>query len=247
MATTSVAKKPLLKLLMLHGYRQNEKSFRERTGGLRKSLRNHAEFVFCSAPHEVPPILAATSPDDEVSGDVGAAGGDDQCGWWFSSSDRSYHALDTTDCDCGFQESLAHINEVFRTQGPFDGVFAFSQGASLAAMLCKLASNSDGADNSLEEIRKKYDSIKFKFAILVAGFKSGQTQHRVFFDQNIKSSIPTLHVIGEIDKVIPCDMSTSLLDYFDKPSVFKHTGGHCVPVNAEAKNTYIEFFNKVSN
>lgn len=245
MATTS--KKPLLKLLMLHGYRQNEKSFRERTGGLRKSLRNHAEFVFCSAPHEIPNI-SNNGGEDTTSGDVSAAGDDDQRGWWFSSSDRSYDALATTDCDLGFLDSLAHLNNVFRTQGPFDGVFAFSQGACLGAILCKIAAANAAASNSDldESIRQKCDSIKFKFAVLVAGFKSGQSQHEVFFSKEAKCHLPTLHVIGEVDKVISSEMSTCLLDYFHEPSVFRHAGGHFVPVNAEAKNAFIEFFNRVS-
>lgn len=227
------AKKPLLKLLMLHGYRQCEKSFRERTGGLRKSLRNHADFVFCSAPH----VIQVTD-DAEVSED-------EQRGWWFSRADRSYDALETSDYDLGFSESLAHVNELFRAHGPFDGVFAFSQGASLAAMMCRIAH--DGTDDTamVREAREKYESIRFKFAVLVAGFKSGQTQHEVFFPLDPKCSVPTLHVIGEADKVIPCEMSTSLLQYFNNPRVFRHSGGHFVPVNSEAKNAFIDFFNSV--
>ena len=225
-------KKPLLKLLMLHGYRQSEKSFRERTGGLRKSLRNHAEFIFCTAPHEIPP----SSKDDEATSESG----EDQRGWWFSRPDSTYNAQETTDCDLGFDESLAHLNEIFKTQGPFDGIFSFSQGASLGAILCRIAS-----EQGDQEFRQKYEFIRFKFAVLVAGFKSGQTQHERFFLTEPKCSMPTLHVIGEVDKVIPCELSNHLLEYFDNPSVFRHSGGHFVPVNSEAKNAFIDFFNKV--
>lgn len=238
--SSGTAKKPLLKLLMLHGYRQSEKAFRERTGGLRKSLKNYAEFVFCSAPHEIP-----SGQDSEEANNTAVDGAvDEQRGWWFSRSDRSYNALETTDCDLGFQQSLEHINQVFRTQGPFDGVFAFSQGACFAAMLCKLASDQEFDSN----VRQKYDSIRFKFAVLVAGFKSGQSQHEMFFDKLVdkRCKMPTMHVIGEVDKVISCEMSTSLLEYFENPTVFRHTGGHFVPVNAEAKNAFIEFFNRVT-
>lgn len=98
------SKKPVLKLLMLHGYRQSDKSFRERTGGLRKSLRNHAEFIFCSAPHEIPLDPTTAAPDDE------------QRGWWFSQPDRSYNALEQSDCDQGFEQSIAYLNEIFRTK-----------------------------------------------------------------------------------------------------------------------------------
>ena len=45
----------LLRILCLHGYRQNGNMFREKTGSFRKLLRKHvAEFVFMDAPHLIP-------------------------------------------------------------------------------------------------------------------------------------------------------------------------------------------------
>lgn len=43
--------------------------------------------------------------------------------------------------------------------------------------------------------------LQFKFAILVAGFKSRSTSHDVYYSTQIK--FPTLHVFGDTDKVIP--------------------------------------------
>jgi len=43
--------------------------------------------------------------------------------------------------------------------------------------------------------------LQFKFAILVAGFKSRSTSHGVYYSTQIK--FPTLHVFGDTDKVIP--------------------------------------------
>lgn len=131
------------------------------------------------------------------------------------------------------------MNVPLKPQGPIDGVLAFSQGACLTAMLCRLLT-----DDSLGVYKQKYDAIKFRFAILVAGFKSGQTQHAKFFSKETKCFLPTMHVIGDTDKVIPCDLSTELLDCFENPSVFRHSGGHFVPVNADAKNSFVEFLNK---
>ena len=50
-----------LKILCIHGYRQNEKMFREKTGAFRKVISKHAELVFITAPHEVKPINAEES------------------------------------------------------------------------------------------------------------------------------------------------------------------------------------------
>lgn len=41
----------------------------------------------------------------------------------------------------------------------------------------------------------------FKFAVLFAGFKSKSLDHDDFF--SLKINIPSLHVFGETDKVIP--------------------------------------------
>ena len=40
-----------LRILCIHGYRQNGSSFREKTGALRKLLKKQVEWVFMNAPH----------------------------------------------------------------------------------------------------------------------------------------------------------------------------------------------------
>ena len=45
-----------LKILCIHGYRQNEKMFREKTGAFRKIVGKHADLVFITAPHAVQPM-----------------------------------------------------------------------------------------------------------------------------------------------------------------------------------------------
>lgn len=101
------------KILMLHGYRQNESTFRERTGGLRKSLKSYFEFVYCQSPHVIPNPINETQVER---------------GWWFSEINSSYNALEKTSCALGFDESLNYLNQVFRTCGPIDAILGFSQG-----------------------------------------------------------------------------------------------------------------------
>ncbi len=44
-----------LRVLCLHGYRQNGHMFREKTGSLRKLLKKQvADFVYIDAPHLIP-------------------------------------------------------------------------------------------------------------------------------------------------------------------------------------------------
>lgn len=61
--TMTESKRPF-KILCLHGYRQDAKAFREKSGAFRKAVGKKAEFTFITAPHRVP-SQAAT--EDEVS------------------------------------------------------------------------------------------------------------------------------------------------------------------------------------
>ena len=45
--------RPKLKILALHGYRQNGAVFRAKIGSLRKAIAKYAQLVFVSAPHKI--------------------------------------------------------------------------------------------------------------------------------------------------------------------------------------------------
>ena len=204
-----------LKVLCIHGYRQNETIFRERSGALRKLLKKHVDFVFITAPHVIPEEANLAKPDPEQ-----------EKGWWFSKANRSYHALDKADISTGYEESLKLILETFEALGPFDGVLGFSQGASFVSLLCALRSD--------QETR-----LDFKFAILIAGFKSLVTPHASVYRSPI--DCPSFHTIGETDGVIPTRSSEELQSVFVNPVVYRHNGGHYVPASPQLRTALNEF------
>ncbi|XP_035695440.1 esterase OVCA2-like [Branchiostoma floridae] len=215
--------KKLLKILCIHGYRQNAQTFRERTGAFRKILKKHAELVFVTAPLPVKPL----ENNDEEGGAIGASK-EDQYGWWYSSNDDSFHAQDYTDVCKGFDQSVEVVKKVFKEQGPFDGVLGFSQGASFVAMLCALR-------------EKNEEPFVFDFAIMVAGFRSRSSQHDELYSTKI--TCPTLHVYGDTDRVIQKEMSVEMLQYFKEPVELNHQGGHFIPTSAPQKKVYLDFLN----
>lgn len=115
--------------------------------------------------------------------------------------------------------------------GPFDGILGFSQGAALVAMLCALQEQKLEAD------------FNFRFAILVAGFCSVCSQHRRFYE-GPAITIPSLHVFGQDDRVIPEEMSRDLLPAFDGAQILVHPGGHFVPAASSHRQTYQDFLKK---
>lgn len=210
-----------LKILCIHGYRQNGQVFRERTGAFRKIIKKHADLVFITAPNRVPPL-------ERDGGAADSTVDTDARGWWFSrGEDNYYNPLDYTDSSKGFEDSLKCIIQTFQEQGPFDGIIAFSQGAAFLSLLCSIQQEETASP------------IKFDFAIFVSGFKSRQKEHGRFYDVTIE--IPTLHVFGETDQVIAKEMSEDLLQCYKEPMVLQHAGGHFIPASSAQKKKYVEF------
>ncbi|XP_035034921.2 esterase OVCA2 [Hippoglossus stenolepis] len=217
-----------LRVLCVHGYRQNGGSFREKTGALRKLLKKHVELVYVSAPHSLHQVRSEEAPEKE-SGSGPAPGGDeDPRGWWFSDVQaRSFSAQQQCEESLGLNESVTVVREAVKVQGPFDGILGFSQGAAFVAMLC-----------SLQE-QKLEPEFNFRFAVLVAGFPSACKEHQKFYSAPLQ--IPSLHVFGLEDRVIPDNMSRELLPSFQQPQVLTHPGGHFVPAASAHRQTYQDF------
>lgn len=106
-------------------------------------------------------------------------------------------------------------------KGPFDGIFGFSQGACLAAVILVALENRTVAPSLFGP---DFDHPNFKFAMLAAGFKPLPQKAT----QNIwthKISTPTLHMIGQEDKLISPDLQEELVNQCVDPVVIRHAGG----------------------
>ncbi|XP_054722803.1 esterase OVCA2-like, partial [Uloborus diversus] len=209
-----------LKILCLHGYRQNAKSFREKTGGFRKSIKNVADLVYIDAPHEIP-LEDKSDNDEETSLDSNTGRA-----WWFATEDFKFNAKTPTEIAQGFDESVACIKKAFETEGPFDGIFGFSQGAAMASLIC-----------GLKEIKEfSYD---FHFAIIVAGFKSVSLCHQVLYENIV--NVSSLHIMGKDDTCIPKELSEELASRFHEPQIVYHEDGHYVPTGKNVRSEYMQF------
>lgn len=81
--------------------------------------------------------------------------------------------------------------------------------------------------------------IKPQFAILAAGFRSGSLAHLNYYEETIL--IPSLHIYGETDTIIPQIMSESLASVFEEPTVVTHPGGHYFAATSNLRQIYIDF------
>uniref|UniRef100_A0A915CYH0 Serine hydrolase FSH domain-containing protein n=1 Tax=Ditylenchus dipsaci TaxID=166011 RepID=A0A915CYH0_9BILA len=78
-------KRRKLRVLCLHGYRQNATTFREKTGALRKAMKSRLEFEFLSAPltpnlEDRPTVDSDTTNFDDNSAKA----------WWFSKEPATF-------------------------------------------------------------------------------------------------------------------------------------------------------------
>lgn len=202
-----------LKILAFHAYRQNAIIFKGKIGSFRKAVSKYAQLTFLSAPHQV---LTDDEPVDK----------EDYRSWWFNAEDNTFSGKCLGGPAIGFEETLRLIESTVNEHGPFDGFMGFSQGACLVGLLAAMQ-------------EKGYLNYTFKFAIMASGFCSGSLVHKGFYDEEI--SLPSLHVYGESDSIIPKEMSEALINSFVKPAVVEHNGGHYLACSGKIKEAYIAF------
>lgn len=125
MKSHEVNQKKKLNLLCNHGYRQNAEQFKSKIGSFRKFLKPLANFEFVDAPHRAKPLEA------------GGVELEEQRGWWFNQADKSFD-IEQGPAAFGFNESLKFLEETWQ-KGNFDGILAFSQGASFMSVVCSMS------------------------------------------------------------------------------------------------------------
>jgi pimeloyl-ACP methyl ester carboxylesterase len=97
---------------------------------------------------------------------------------------------------------------------PFDGILGFSQGAALAGLLAGVR-DQQAAPNW------------FGSVIMVGGFASALPQHQHLFRR--KLDLPSIHVVGRRDTIVPRSESLLLAERFANPVILEHDGGHVIP------------------
>jgi fermentation-respiration switch protein FrsA (DUF1100 family) len=129
-------------------------------------------------------------------------------GWWHAVNGH-YH---------GWPATRNWAISLFGAQR-FDGVFGFSQGAALAALLVGMRAPAGAADPR--------QALAFDFAMMVGGFVSNDPTHAQLYDPE-GFDLPSLHVFGRSDGIVPSSLSQTLASRFKNPRVVEHAGGHVI-------------------
>ncbi|XP_024545367.1 rhodanese-like domain-containing protein 6 isoform X1 [Selaginella moellendorffii] len=227
-----------LRILCLHGFRQNASNLKGRLASLSKKLRRTAEFVFIDAPHELPLLYQLL--EDETRQEPTAQPHKKFA--WLTDPDgpkastqtwtpvqKSFNPMQYQKQTSGWSESWEYLGQVLADRGPFDGVLGFWQGAAVAAILSSL---------------KDAGLIDIKFVVLCSGFVSPVLEQQVLGGL---IDCPSLHIFSGktgYDRQISCTESERLAGKFrpDSRMVVRHDSGHIVPTRPDYLEQYSEFF-----
>ncbi|EFA74850.1 hypothetical protein PPL_11884 [Heterostelium album PN500] len=201
-----ISSKPKMKLLFLHGYRQNGPVLKRTTKKLQGFIGDFVTVYYANSPLSINAVN-----NSENSGSLLTAMASDkeshQRQWWSPSKDfKVYQHIDA---------SIHYLTQLFKAEGPFDGIIGFSQGATFAGILAAMQQQ-----NQLP--------FRFNFAILISGFPSRADVHQHLIVKN-SIDLPTLSIYGTKDEMVENQRTKDLADLFVNPEIDGNDGSHFSP------------------
>uniref|UniRef100_H3GMP9 Serine hydrolase domain-containing protein n=2 Tax=Phytophthora ramorum TaxID=164328 RepID=H3GMP9_PHYRM len=209
------------RVLCLHGYRQDALKLRGRIAALRRAFKSSVEFVCLDAPFDVP--YEPTSEEHANSGETGEEV--KQLKWcdFIRDEETGRYLLERVD------ESIEYVANFVKTEGPFDGIFGFSQGGTMASLILQ------------RQVSTSDSPFAFRFAFFVSAGACDDPK----YTSDVKVDMSSLHIIGETDAVVDNERSLALKDTFVDPKLLMHPGGHYIPTNKEPKDAFRAFFKEL--
>ncbi|KDQ13935.1 hypothetical protein BOTBODRAFT_55683 [Botryobasidium botryosum FD-172 SS1] len=213
------------RILLLHGYSQNKTILYKKISAVRKACKD-CEFVFVDAPHVVDP--EGDDPHDHATVDLTDPTLTPRAWWPIDPVTQAYTSV---------EETMVFLRDLL-AKDRFHGVFGFSQGTAVAAVLCAVLERPHLYPSFMVDGVSPHPP--FEFAIFVSGFKPIRSDILPpLFVEPIKT--PTLHVVGRGDAIIPPERAQTLIDACVDPRVEWHEGGHFIPSNASWRRFFAAY------
>ncbi|RLN30566.1 rhodanese-like domain-containing protein 6 [Panicum miliaceum] len=220
-----------LRILCLHGFRQNASNFKGRTSALAKKLKHIAVLIFVDAPHELSFVYQPIQSHCSDKPSPPSATPKRKFAWLIAPNSRCNTEQDWKAADApfdplqyqqqteGFEESYAYLENAISEMGSFDRILGFSQGAAMAASFCRQQQRTCGAP-------------KFRFGMFCSGYPAPVGN---FNGEPIK--LPSLHCFGNgegHDRQIANRASAELAGLFQQDfcSLVEHDMGHIIPTRS---------------
>jgi hypothetical protein len=137
----------------------------------------------------------------------------------------------------GWERTRDWAVDLFEREPRFDGVFGFSQGAALTALLVGMRA----PDGVVTEQRP----LSFDFAMMASGFRSDSTVHSGLFAARDSFALPSLHMLSRSDPIVATRDSRALAEQFHAPLVLEHSSGHVIASTPPIREQVARFLNKM--
>lgn len=198
------------KILCLHGYSMNSDWLREWCAPLEQALAADAVFIYPQGPIACPAeeVRATTALFNMPMPESRIGAGLNWC--WYRASEEKPPIYR------GCEESLAWLAGLFEQEGPISGVFGWSQGAVMTAILAALME------------REPDSPFHFDWAVLCGGFLPGDPRYRRHFEQPL--ALPSLHVLGLKESDFMKQQGERMLHAFANSNRLDTPVGHILPV-----------------
>ena len=206
-----------LRILCLHGYHGSGDILRRQMSALIEGMDALAEFACLDAP-------------SLAFGDFG---------WWHAKSTANPPASKDAGVGParkryeGWERTFASVVETFAAHGPFDGVFGFSQGASLTSLLVGLRTPAGHPTEARP--------LRFDFAVMVGGFAGADPALASRYADRHCYELPSAHIIGLGDHIVAAPLSRALAAVFKEALILEHDGGHVIAATPETRSGFRSF------
>ena len=250
-----------VKILALHGYTQSGPGFQRKI----HRLQSHLENIFPGIQVCFPTGVVRLRPSEEALGLssqlLEPAASDDNP----YPDDRpdpddidtyAWHTLhDVRDPPTGFVDSLNALADILRTEGPFDGILGFSQGALLAVMVASLLEGElrrKAFKRAQEDFPESFpyppsfeilEHPPLKFGITYGALMGRGKKYAAFYKDPLIHT-PFIHFCGCWDPVVGIEMAQAVVDAQiggDRCIRITHPGAHIVPIGGKYLNAVSNF------
>ncbi|KAL7541379.1 hypothetical protein ACHAXR_010858, partial [Thalassiosira sp. AJA248-18] len=240
------------KILLLHGNRQTGELLLGRLDKARQALARELalDIIAPDAPH-------LYSDDDKLDyDDMNRVGPAVSTRWqrtWWHRKENTY---------AGLEKSISMLEDTWNNDDhEFVAIMGFSQGSRLAHIISMLHTMTNGVafpglkcvvhfsgygdcpmpDNFYALLKNQW-SADISSSILM---KLNDSVSQNYNFEDVQINVPSLHVMGESDELIPLQSSEALMKWYIQPTQHRHPGNHFVPVKKTDIQRYLQFFNDV--
>ena len=150
----------------------------------------------------------------------------------------------------GLTDSLEMLHNIWKNDPTFEGILGFSRGARLGHLVASLHEASNG--KLFPNLRYVILASAYGHVPMPTNFPpKGGLWDEYFGDygecQYFPLSVPSMHIMGAKDRLVPLEASRALLPSYVDPLVHEHDGGHHVPMRAADARAILQFIDSVSS